>query len=303
MNRRRFVRSMRLFAASVLTIVVDTLPLAQASSAAEMPSNGANSSTENLLNDRFVVSLGGFVVSSKINGSLSGTANTSGENTDFDKRFGTDADQTRLRAEVLWRITPRQHLRFSYFNNAVQGTRAIDQDLAWGDYTFRAGGQVTAEVKFRVYELNYEFAFLRRQNYEIVAVAGMHLDDLTLKLSGNASLTVDTPMGPVEQAATFTTKSSSVPAPLPVVGFRADWAISPHVYLDASAQVFAVGYQGIDGNWSDLRAGATWMFSDHFGIGLGYDRFVTHVDLSKLSFNGRLNFGYQGLLLYLKGGF
>lgn len=303
MNRRRFVRSMRLFAASVLTIVVDTLPLAQASSAAEMPSNGANSSTENLLNDRFVVSLGGFVVSSKINGSLSGTANTSGENTDFDKRFGTDADQTRLRAEVLWRITPRQHLRFSYFNNAVQGTRAIDQDLAWGDYTFRAGGQVTAEVKFRVYELNYEFAFLRRQNYEIVAVAGIHLDDLTLKLSGNASLTVDTPMGPVEQAATFTTKSSSVPAPLPVVGFRADWAVSPHVYLDASAQVFAVGYQGIDGNWSDLRAGATWMFSDHFGIGLGYDRFVTHVDLSKLSFNGRLNFGYQGLLLYLKGGF
>jgi hypothetical protein len=294
---------MRLFAASVLTIAVDTLPLAQASSAAEMPSNGANSSTENLLNDRFVVSLGGFVVSSKINGSLSGTANTSGENTDFDKRFGTDADQTRLRVEVLWRITPRQHLRFSYFNNAVQGTRAIDQDLAWGDYTFRAGGQVTAEVKFRVYELNYEFAFLRRQNYEIVAVAGIHLDDLTLKLSGNASLTVDTPMGPVEQAATFTTKSSSVPAPLPVVGFRADWAVSPHVYLDASAQVFAVGYQGIDGNWSDLRAGATWMFSDHFGIGLGYDRFVTHVDLSKLSFNGRLNFGYQGLLLYLKGGF
>jgi hypothetical protein len=94
-----------------------------------------------------------------------------------------------------------------------------------------------------------------------------------------------------------------VPAPLPVVGFRADWAVSPHVYLDASAQVFAVGYQGIDGNWSNLRAGATWMFSDHFGIGLGYDRFVTHVDLSKLSFNGRLNFGYQGLLFYLKGGF
>jgi hypothetical protein len=303
MYRRRFVHSVRLFAASVLTIVVGTLPLAQASSAAEMLSNAANSPAENLLNDRFVVALGGFVVSSKINGSLSGNANTSGENTDFDKRFGTDADQTRLRIEVLWRITPRQHLRFSYFNHAVQRTRAIDQDLAWGDYTFLAGGQVTAEVKFRVYELNYEFAFLRRQNYEIVAVAGMHLDDLTLKLSGNASLTVDTPMGPVEQAATFTTKSSSVPAPLPVVGFRADWAVSPHVYLDASAQVFAVSYQGIDGNWSNLRAGATWMFSDHFGIGLGYDRFVTHVDLSKLSFNGRLNFGYQGLLLYLKGGF
>jgi hypothetical protein len=66
----------------------------------------------------------------------------------------------------------------------------IDQDLGCGDYTFIAGGQVTAETKFRVYELAYEFAFLRRQNYEIVAIAGIHLDDLTLKVSGNASLTL-----------------------------------------------------------------------------------------------------------------
>ena len=136
-----------------------------------------------------------------------------------------------------------------------------------------------------------------------MAVAGIHLDDLTLKLSGNASLTVDTPTGPVDQATAFTSTSHSVPAPLPVFGFRGDWAVSPHVYLDASAQIFSISYQGINGNWSDLRAGATWMFSNHFGVGIGYDRFATHVDVGKASFNGRLNWGYQGLLLYLKGGF
>lgn len=45
------------------------------------------------------------------------------------------------------------------------------------------------------------------------------------------------------------------------------------------------------------------MFSDHFGIGVGYDRFATHADLSKVSFDGRRNFSYQGLLFYLQGGF
>jgi hypothetical protein len=263
----------------------------------------ADSPAEDLLNDRFVVALGGFVVSSSINGSLRGSANTSDQNVDFDKQFGTDADQTRWRGELLWRITPTQHVRFSYFNDDLRRTRPIDQNLAWGDYTFIAGGQVTAETKFRVYELDYEFAFLRRRNYEIVAIAGIHLDDVTLKLSGNASLTVDSPTGPVKQTATFTTTSNSVSTPLPVLGFRGDWAVSPHVYLDASAQVFSISYQGVNGNWSDLRAGATWMFSEHFGVGLGYDRFATHADVGKGSFNGRLNFGYQGLLLYLRGGF
>jgi len=292
MRRPRLVHTIQLVAASLIAAFF-TIPVRAQSS----------SPTEGLLKDRFVISFGGFAVTSNINGSLAGSANTTDQKIDFDKEFGTDAEQTRLRADALWRITPRHHLRFSYFTNDVRRTRTIDRDLAWGDYTFLLGGQVTAETKFRVYELAYEFAFLRRANYEIVAIAGIHYEDLTLKLSGNASLTVDTPMGPAEQAATFTTKSNSVPAPLPVFGFRAEWAVSPHVFLEAAGQLFTLNYQGIDGNWSDLRAGATWMFSDHFGVGLGFDRFATHVDVAKGSFNGRLNLGYQGLLVYLKGAF
>jgi hypothetical protein len=283
-----------LFAASVSTILLIMSACAPAR---------AGSPAEDLLSDRFVISVGGFVVSSGINGSLLGSANTGDQQIDFNRQFGTDAAQTRWLGEVLWRITPTQHVRLSYFNDNVESTRSIGQDLPWGDYTFKAGAQVTAQTKFRVYELSYEFAFLRRPNYEIAAVAGIHLDDLTLKLSGNASLTVDTPMGPVEEPAMLTSTSNSVSAPLPVFGFRGDWAVSPRVYLDASAQIFSLSYHGIDGNWSELRAGATWMFSNHFGVGVGYERFATHVDVGKGTFNGRLNWGYQGLLIYLKGGF
>jgi hypothetical protein len=268
-----------------------------------MQATATRSPTEDLLSDRWVIALGGFFVRSKINGGLRGTANTTDQNINFDEQFGLNADQTRTRGDVLWRFSPKHHLRFSYFDNDIKNTRPVDSDLAWGDYTFLAGGEVTAETRFRVYELDYEFAFLRKHNYQIVATAGIHLDDLTIKLSGNASRTVDTPAGPVPQPMMFATDSSSVSAPLPVLGLRADWAISPHIYIDAAAQVFAMRYQGIDGNWSDLRAGATWMFNHHFGLGIGYDRFATHVDLNKGSFNGRLNFGYQGGLIYLKGGF
>jgi hypothetical protein len=246
--RQGLVQTVRLVAVSL--VAVGTAMSARAQ---------VDTPTEDLLRDRFVINLGGFVVSSTINGSLKGSASNSDQSINFDKQFGTDGDQTRARLDFLWRITPTQHVRFSYFDDDVQRTRNIDQDLAWGDYTFIAGGQVTAETKFHVYELAYEYAFLRRQNYQIVAIAGIHVDDLTLKLSGNASLT--------------------------------------------AAEVFKLSYQGIDGNWSDLRAGATWMFSHHFGLGVGYDHFATHVDVSKGSFNGRLNFGYQGLLIYVKGGF
>jgi hypothetical protein len=303
MRGSRLVRFKRLMAASLIAALASASSNAQTSSAAEVNTPREDSPSASLLDDRFVVTVGAFVVSSRTNGSLSGNANTSDQNFDFDKQFGTDAYQTRWSADLLWRITPRQHLRLSYFDDDIQHTRTLDQDLPWGDYTFLAGGLVNAQVTMHVYELDYEFAFLRRPNYSIVAVAGIHLDDLTLRLSGNASLTVDTPTGPVEQTASFSSRSSSVSSPLPVFGLRGNWAVSPRVYLDASAQLFGLSYEGINGNWSELHVGATWMFNNHFGVGAGYERYAQHVDLNKLSFSGRLNFGYQGLLLFVKGGF
>lgn len=303
MRGSRLVHFERLMAASLLAALASASSNAQTSSAAEVNTPAEASPSQSLLNDRFVVTAGAFVVSSRTNGSLSGTANTSGQNLDFDKQFGTDAYQTRWSADMLWRITPRQHLRLSYFDDDIQHTRTLDQDLPWGDYTFLAGGSVDAQIKMHVYELDYEFAFLRRPDYSIMAVAGIHVDDLTLKLSGNASLTVDTPTGPVEQTASFSSRSSSLSTPLPVFGLRGNWAVSPHVHLDATAKLFGVSYEGINGHWSELQVAATWMFNNHFGVGAGYERYAQHLDLNKLSFSGRLNTGYQGLLLFVKGGF
>lgn len=256
--------------------------------------------TEQLMADSFVFDLGGFIVTSNVDGSLSGNANTDKQDLDFNKTFGTNADQTRLRADFEWRITPRQAVVFSYFNDSVTRTRTLDQDIPWGDYTFLANAQVSAQTKFNIYQGTYQFALLNNRDYRLSLSAGLHVDDLTIKLAGDA--TVTKPDGTV-QSASYSTKSSSVTAPLPVVGLSGEWAATPHLYVDASAQFFAYRYQGIDGNWSLLWAGATWMFTSHFGVGLAYDRFQTNLDMNKGSFNGRLNFGYQGAVLYVKGGF
>jgi hypothetical protein len=256
--------------------------------------------TEQLLADPFVLDLGGFIVSSNIDGSLSGNANTENQNLDFNKTFGTNADQTRVRADFLWRITPRQAVSFSYFNNSVTSTRTLDQDIPWGDYTFLANAQVTAQTKFNIYEGTYQFALLNNRDYKLALSAGLHVEELTIKLAGNASVTL--PDGTVHSAG-YSTQSNSLTAPLPVLGLSGEWAATPHLYVDASAQIFAYRDQGIDGNWSLLWAGATWMFNHHFGVGLAYNRFQTNLDLDKGSFNGRLNFGYQGAVLYVKGGF
>jgi hypothetical protein len=45
------------------------------------------------------------------------------------------------------------------------------------------------------------------------------------------------------------------------------------------------------------------MFHRNYGVGLGYDRFATRVDVSKNDFDGRLKTSYSGLQAYLTGTF
>jgi len=45
------------------------------------------------------------------------------------------------------------------------------------------------------------------------------------------------------------------------------------------------------------------MFSPGFGVGLGYNRFTTKVDVEKTAFNGAARLSYSGLQLFVTGTF
>jgi hypothetical protein len=277
-----------------------TSSLAQSAPSGVIVEKSESTPAEHLLHDKWVVSAGTFILTSKLDGDLNGTANTTDRSIDFDHDFGTGASINVIRAGALWRFKPKHHLRLEYFHNRTTHTRTLDKDVAWGDYTFLANGQVSAKNEFSVYELSYEYAFLRRPDYEIAAAAGIHFVDSHLQISGNATVTNSD--GTV-RSASFQSKSSQLPAPLPVIGIHGGWAFAPNWHLDAAGQVFKVKIGAIDGNWWDLRTGVTWMYNRHVGLSAGYEKFITHVDVSKANFNGSLNLGYSGLLFNVTGVF
>ena len=252
---------------------------------------------EQLLNSPFVLDAGLFVLGQNTKANLNGQGVDNPE-VDFNKTFGSGADARRFRLDGLWRITKRQHLEFMYFTNSISRTKEIPEDdpLKWGDYQF--SGSVTAKTRLSIYELGYEYAFVRNQTLEIAGSFGIHYTKATLDLSGNA--TVIGPGGEVTQV-TGATKEGSVPAPLPVIGLRAGWAFAGNWLLEGQVQIFDFSYDGFHGNWSDFRAGVIYMFNQHVGVGAGYDNFSTHLSLNQSNFDGHLNLGYNGGLIYIRG--
>jgi hypothetical protein len=252
----------------------------------------ASADERNPLESKFIVDAGYFFMSTDMRVRVDGeTTNVTGSDVNYDDTFGI-GDFDRFRAEASWRIAPRHLVRAMYFQNNRQATRSLDRDVTFRDETFPIGVTVNARSELTVAQLSYEYAFLRRDNYELAGGIGVHYVDMGLGLDatvssqgGSASRSLD------EEAATQ--------APLPVLGLRGLWRLPHDFYISAQVQYFYLQLDPYSGSLIDLKASLVWQFADHVGVGIGYNDFGFRFDIADAhDFDGRLRWDYGGAIAF-----
>jgi hypothetical protein len=247
-----------------------------------------------LLDDRFTLSLGTFVMGTDTKLALNGSAGQVGTEIDLERDLGLESGD-RFRVDANWRIAGRHHVRALYFDYGSSKSRTLDRELEIGDTTYPANVTVEAELGTTIFELAYEYAFLEREDWELLGTIGAHVAEFKFSISGNGFVGGQ-PISARDEAASAT-------APLPVVGLRFAWRFAPDWYLNAQVQYFSVSIDNVDGQVVDLSAGVNWMFTKHFGIGAGWNQFTTDVDIARDRFNGSLDWTYSGAQVYVTASF
>jgi hypothetical protein len=249
----------------------------------------AEQAPPDLLNDKFQFSIGTFGLSSDPSVELNGSSGT-GNTIDFDKELG-GGDANRLRIDGQWRFNDRHKLRFSAFDLEKSNKKTLTDEIEWGDTVFPVAVEVGYDHQFGVVEMAYDYSFLRRENYELGASIGLHYTHFEAGLNAKASTSGGVLAADIKEEA-------SVDAPLPVIGLRGLWALPHNLWLDASAQYFALSIDDIDGNLQDYRVFLTWQPKTWLGIGAGYNRFAVNVDVEKDNFDGSLDWVYSGPMIF-----
>lgn len=249
-----------------------------------------------MLSNRFQIAAGTFVLETDTDVQLNGGSG-SGTDIDWERDLGDDGDETRFRVDAYWRFGDRHKVRAMWFNNSTDRSRTLDDEIVWGDVTYPVDAEVSAEFDFDVYELAYEYAFLRRENYELAVTAGLHYTTLGLVVEGEASLDGGQPVsGTVRE-------EGSVDLPLPVFGLRGLWHLGRNFWIDASAQYFTLSIDEYDGSLQDFRAALIWQPTRWAGVGLGYNQFGVDVEVEKSDFDGSLDWTYSGPVLFYSASF
>jgi len=244
----------------------------------------------NLLTDSFQVALGTFIITSEPTVQLNGEAST-GDKVDFDEQLG-GGDSQRFRLDSHWRFgdTGRHKVKLIGFSMSRDNSRTIDEEIEWGGDVYPVNAKVDAEFKFSVIEAAYEYAFWKRDNYEINGSIGLHYTSMDASLKAKASSSGGTLTADIDNSA-------SVDVPLPVIGLRGMWNLTHNFWIDAKAQFFALSIDEYDGNLQDYNVMVTWQPKKWIGIGLGYNHFAVDVDVHADRLDGSLDWTYQGPML------
>ncbi|HET9694760.1 MAG TPA: hypothetical protein VFP48_10250 [Steroidobacteraceae bacterium] len=248
----------------------------------------------NLLTDPFRIALGTYIVTSEPTVQLNGET-TRGDRVDFDKVLG-GGDATRVRFDADWRFgdSQRHKLRALAFAVSRDRTETIEEEIEWGGDTYPIDAEVKAEFKFSIIELAYEYAFLRTDTYEVGGTFGLHYAGIEASLRADSTST--------GQSLEISNKAS-VDVPLPVFGLRGLWKLPRDFYVDAQGQFFALSIDEYDGSVQDYRLMLTWQPKPWVGIGIGYNSFKVDVDVTKDSFNGSLDWKYNGPMIFYNASF
>ena len=248
----------------------------------------------NLLTDPFHVAVGTFIISTEPTVQLNGET-VRGDRVDFDSVV-RGGDATRVRLDADWRFgdSQRHKVRAIAFQMSRERRKTIEEEIEWGGDTYPVNANLEADFKFSVVELAYEYAFLRRDTYELGGTIGLHYTTFEAGLRAESTST--------GQSLDLANRAS-VDAPLPVFGLRGLWKLPANLYVDAQAQYFALSIDEYDGSVQDYRLMLTWQPKAWLGVGIGYNGFKIDVDVEKERFDGALDWKYSGPMIFYSASF
>jgi len=222
--------------------------------------------------------LGAFFITADSNLELGSDA--LGIKVDGEDALGLDEDFTVFRADAFWRITRRNRVDFTYYAMNRDGTTDLGIDIPKpGGGSFPAGARIKTDFDMTFLRGSYAWSFFKNEHFDLGIAGGLYGLAVDFKMKREGSL------GGNKEETDFA-------FPLPVIGLRGSFALTPKWFIRQSFDYFYVNFGDYEGHLVDFLAAVEWNALKHLGLGVGYnyvqmkldysgnDDFLSEIDLS-----------------------
>ncbi|MFO6423356.1 hypothetical protein [Motilimonas sp. KMU-193] len=229
-----------------------------------------------------------------------------------DKDFGLDFEKDLKLSEEKWLPYANLNYQFNdkhsvYFDwkrlhrSATQErvTEPFETDLG-GDTTYiiQAGARIKTTLNIDIATLGYGYSFYQDDKWDLAATLGMHIMWIEIGLNGEMGACVNdscagTPILPNTNAFKDTT------APLPDVGLKGRYLITPNWAVLGQAQYFYLSVDQLDGSLIDLNGGVEYLVNDNLSASVKYAYYDVDAKFKGDRSHLKVKFNYHGPMFQL----
>lgn len=214
---------------------------------------------------------------------------------DLEDLLGLDRSNTTVKAKAFWRFSENQRHRvdLSWLDLNRRGSKTVSQDIDIGNgQVIAAGTTATTRLDLRLIKAQYSYSVYQDDRVDLGVGGSLYVLPIDFELEAT---------GVTDSADSF-----GVTAPLPAVGLRFDFAITPRWLLQSDLNLFYIEFDDYKGALTSWTGGVEYRPWDHFAVGLGLESFALGVeqnggtDIPGVDEAGSIDLGYLGLGLSLK---
>lgn len=238
------------------------------------------------LTDRFYFALGAFFPKTTTSASLTSSVGV-GTTVDFEDTFGMRSSETVPAGLARWRFAERFRVEAEFFQLNRTGERMIDRDIQWGGNVYPVNANVHSRFDFSDLRVSAGYSFFKRVDKEVGVGLGLHVAAYDVSLSANA-------IGEEQQDIT---------APLPVLSFYGQFALTERWAVGSRVDVFSLSYENFDGSLTALGIDVLYQPFRHVGFGMSYRALAIKLEAEDAGRHLKTKQTFQGPLLFMSVSF
>ena len=204
---------------------------------------------------------------------------------DYSRDLGGDSRDTIPRIDAYYRFNPRHRINFTSFSIDRKGSRtlAVDPPITIDGVDY-SGGTINSEIKYTLYKLGYAYSFYHSSKVELSITAGLNFTNYDLEFS---------------DATGDKASSAGVTAPLPMLGLRMGYAITPKWSVNYVAESFFIDIEDkLSGALINYELNTEYKLFKHFAIGAGFARIGSSLEVNADDWKGSVSDSYRGYTIF-----
>lgn len=213
--------------------------------------------------DKFSITIGGYSVY-RYDGTMSLTDPDLGAGISIspEDTLGLDNEQTVFHLTGYYRFTKEHALTYSWYRIKSDGHKTVEKEFEWLDednntITIPVGAKVDSSLDYNIFKLGYLWSYYHTDKVEMSIGAGLHITRIS------ADLHADTTSSGLEA------QNVAVTAPLPVISFSINYAVTPKFSWLMKVEAFTLKYKDWDGIYTDTTLAMEYRAFKNIGLGIG----------------------------------